>query len=40
VLDVPHDPSLVDGGTLSYDALAPATREAWLQVTAAVADGL
>ncbi|WP_104131593.1 cobalamin biosynthesis protein CobQ [Cryobacterium sp. M91] len=40
VLDVPHDSSLVDGGTLSYDALAPATREAWLQVTAAVADGL
>ena len=40
VLDVPHDPALVDGGTLSYDALAPATREAWLQVTAAVADGL
>ena len=40
VLDVPHDPALVDGGTLSYDALAPATREAWLHVTAAVADGL
>ncbi|WP_104133880.1 cobalamin biosynthesis protein CobQ [Cryobacterium sp. Y62] len=40
VLDVPHDPALVEGGTLSYDALAPATREAWLQVTAAVADGL
>ena len=40
VLDVPHDPALVDGGTLSYDALEPATREAWLHVTAAVADGL
>lgn len=40
VLDVPHDPALVDGGTLAFDALAPATREAWLQVTATVADGL
>ncbi|MCU1530414.1 MAG: hypothetical protein JWP75_4177 [Frondihabitans sp.] len=40
VLDVPFDPALVDGGTLNYDALTPATREAWLQVTAAVADGL
>ena len=40
VLDVPHDPALVDGGTLNYDALAPGTREAWLQVTATVADGL
>jgi hypothetical protein len=40
VLDVPYDPSLVDGGTLNYDALAPETREAWLQVTATVADGL
>lgn len=40
VLDVPYDPALVDGGTLNYDALAPETREAWLQVTATVADGL
>ena len=40
VLDVPHDPALVDGGTLNYDNLAPETREAWLQVTATVADGL
>jgi putative peptide zinc metalloprotease protein len=40
VLDVPFDPALVDGGTLKYDALTPATREAWLQVAAAVADGL
>ncbi|SDZ48562.1 MinD/ParA family ATP-binding protein [Herbiconiux ginsengi] len=37
---VPHDDALVDGGTLAFDALAPATREAWLQVTATVADGL
>ncbi|ANP74863.1 hypothetical protein PA27867_3956 (plasmid) [Cryobacterium arcticum] len=40
VLDVPHDPALVDGGTLNFDALSPVTREAWLQVTATVADGL
>jgi len=40
VLNVPFDAALVDGGTLNYDALTPATREAWLQVTAAVADGL
>lgn len=40
VLDVPHDPALVDGGTLNFDALTPDTREAWLQVTATVADGL
>jgi putative peptide zinc metalloprotease protein len=40
VLDVPHDPALVAGGTLNFDALLPETREAWLQVTANVADGL
>ncbi|HOV99843.1 MAG TPA: chromosome partitioning protein [Rhodoglobus sp.] len=40
VLDVPHDPALVDGGTLNFDALSAETREAWLQVTATVADGL
>lgn len=40
VLDVPYDPSLVAGRPLDYDALSRQTREAWLQVTAAVADGL
>ncbi|QTE29761.1 MinD/ParA family ATP-binding protein [Pengzhenrongella sicca] len=40
VLDVPHDPALVPGGPLRVDALAPATREAWLHVSAAVAEGL
>ena len=40
VLDVPHDPALVDGGTLNYQALSTETREAWLHVSAAVADGL
>lgn len=40
VLDVPYDPALVDGRPLEYTSLAPATREAWLRVTATVADGL
>ncbi len=33
-------PALVDGGTLNYQALLAETREAWLHVSAAVADGL
>ena len=40
VLDVPHDPALVAGGPLLIEGLATRTREAWLQVTSAVADGL
>ncbi len=40
VLDVPHDPALVAGGPLLVETLQDGTREAWLQVTAAVADGL
>lgn len=40
VLDVPHDPALVAGGPLRVDALAAGTREAWLYVSAAVAEGL
>jgi putative peptide zinc metalloprotease protein len=40
VLDVPYDPALVGGGRLHFDALAPATQEAWLRVAAEVADGL
>lgn len=40
VLDVPYDPSLVAGRPLEYDALSPSTRDAWLHVTAAVAEGL
>jgi MinD-like ATPase involved in chromosome partitioning or flagellar assembly len=40
VLDVPHDQSLVAGSVLHYGSLAPATREAWLRVTAAVSDNL
>ncbi|TDW30378.1 MinD/ParA family ATP-binding protein [Cryobacterium psychrophilum] len=40
VLEVPHDPSLVGGGPLNVDTLAPRTRAAWLQATAAIAEGL
>jgi MinD-like ATPase involved in chromosome partitioning or flagellar assembly len=40
VLDVPHDPALVAGGPIAYDTLTPRSQDAWLRVTAAVADGL
>jgi MinD-like ATPase involved in chromosome partitioning or flagellar assembly len=40
VLDVPYDQSLVAGGPMNIDALAPQTREAWLRATAAIAEGL
>ncbi|WP_255771493.1 hypothetical protein [Pseudarthrobacter sulfonivorans] len=40
VLDVPYDGSLVAGGPLSYQALQPETREAWLRASAAVVQGL
>lgn len=40
VLDVPYDPSLVAGRPIAYDSLSPQTRDAWLHVTAAVAEGL
>ncbi|MGV8978396.1 MAG: MinD/ParA family ATP-binding protein [Cellulomonas sp.] len=40
VLDVPHDKRLIHGGPIEFAALAPATRAAWLDVTATVADGL
>ncbi|WP_233204520.1 chromosome partitioning protein [Cryobacterium sp. Y62] len=40
VVDVPYDASLVGGGPLNVDALAPRTRAAWLQATAAIAEGL
>ncbi|WP_187270523.1 MinD/ParA family ATP-binding protein [Lacisediminihabitans profunda] len=40
VVDVPYDPALVAGGPLVIEALAPATREAWLRATAAIAEGL
>ena len=40
VMDVPHDPVLVPGGPIIYDALSAQTRKAWLRASAAVADGL
>ena len=40
VLEVPYDPGFQSGGPLNVGVLDPKTREAWLQVTAAVADGL
>ena len=40
VIDVPYDPALVSGGPLDVDALSAESREAWLRVTAAVAEGL
>lgn len=40
VLDVPYDKSLVSGARLNYQALHPATREAWLHASAAVMRGL
>lgn len=40
VISVPHDPALVPGGPIDYAALTPASREAWLAATAAVAAGL
>jgi MinD-like ATPase involved in chromosome partitioning or flagellar assembly len=40
VRDVPHDKRLIPGGPIEFSSLAPATRTAWLDVTATVADGL
>ncbi|WP_456821054.1 MinD/ParA family ATP-binding protein [Cellulomonas sp. URHB0016] len=40
VIEVPHDRSLVSGGPIDYDTLHPRTRDAWLKVTAVVAEGL
>ena len=40
VVDVPHDRALVAGGPIDYEALEQRTRDAWLQVTSVVADGL
>lgn len=40
VVEVPHDKALVSGGPIDYEALQPATRDAWLRATAIVADGL
>jgi MinD-like ATPase involved in chromosome partitioning or flagellar assembly len=39
VFTIPFDPHLATGGTISLDALRPATRAAYLHLAAAVADG-
>jgi len=39
VLQVPFDPHLATGAEFDLDALRPATRQAYLELTAAVADG-
>ena len=40
MVSAPFDPSLVDGGPIDFEALAPETRDAWLTVAATVADRL
>lgn len=40
VLEIPHDPALVSGGPINFDALSDKTNEAWLFAAAAVSDGL
>ena len=40
VVSVPFDPALDRGDIIDYDALSEESREAWLEVTAAVAAGL
>lgn len=40
VVHVPFDATLVDGGPIDFEALAPETRDAWLTVAATVAERL
>ena len=40
VLEVPFEPHFVDGGSLEWAKLSKETREAWMNATATVADGL
>lgn len=40
VLEVPFEEHFVDGGSLEWHKLSKATREAWVEATATVADGL
>jgi len=40
VVEVPYDPALVTGAGITIGAIAPATREAWLNATARIAEGL
>lgn len=40
VVSIPYDAALDRGDVIDYDALTPASREAWLTAAAAVMDGL
>ena len=40
VTHVPFDPALVAGGPINIEQLSTASRDAWLQATALIADGL
>ena len=40
VVVVPYDRTLDDGGEIIWEALAPRTRAAYLQATAAVVEGM
>lgn len=40
VAEIPFDPSLDDGDTITYEALMPQTQEAYLKATALIVDGL
>ena len=40
VLEVPFEPHFVDGGSLEWGKLSKETRQAWMNATATVADGL
>lgn len=40
VLHIPHDPALVQGGRIPFDALNPKSKESWLFATEAISNGL
>lgn len=40
VLEIPHDPALVQGGRIPFDALSAKSKEAWLFAAEAIANGL
>jgi MinD-like ATPase involved in chromosome partitioning or flagellar assembly len=40
VVVIPFDPLIAAGGRITYEALEPATRRAWLQATGALAESL
>lgn len=40
VAEVPYEESFVDGSPLNWPRVSPATKEAWLEATATIVDGL